>query len=653
MPAYLTPDVYRLSRQTEKRDIRLVRTDVAGFVGFAERGPLAAPNATHTEALKAAVRLTSWDAFLATFGGFTLYGYLPYAVRAFFDNGGTACYVVRIAALESTSGLQGPRKASFLLPGTQLTSANAPDAAILVAEAQAGNSELVITDANLNTGQKIVSGDLLEINSGGVKEFLMVVRRENDTIRLAKRLVFKHSPGTSLSKYGPGLVVTATSEGSWGNLIELTVTALTADNGIEEFALRVSLMPGLDRSRPKEEEYFSRLSFAKGPFNALDHVNGFSRLIRLTFDESTGSLPSLLISDGPLKAGTVKLQGGQDGLGNGVTVRDMTGGPDDLRGLRILEEVDDIAILCAPDAVFEPPLALPKPNPPPTDPCAPLSATTEKEQTGDEDATAIPPALDDPVNIYRAMIDQCERLRYRVAILDFPNDKKNPRELQAWKKQFTTRFAAIYYPWVRVPDPLGIEGSSRRVPVAGHVAGVYARIDNQFGVDRPPANAALEFVTDLANDVTDLDQQNLNPWGINAIRSFRGRRIRVWGARSLAADDDSDWRFIHVRRLMSMIEKSVELSLRWTVFELNNFALRRTLVHSLSVFLEAIWRKGGLKGALPDQAFYVKCDDTNNPPVVVDSGQVICEIGVAVAVPMEFLVFEIRQDPAAAQLTET
>jgi phage tail sheath protein FI len=334
-----------------------------------------------------------------------------------------------------------------------------------------------------------------------------------------------------------------------------------------------------------------------------------------------------------------------------MTVRDINGGPDDLRGLRVLEEVDDIGILCVPDAVFEPPLELPKPTPPPTDPCAAHDVTTE-EQPAAEDSTAIPPVLE-PVIIYRAMIEQCERLRYRVAILDFPKEKKNPHELRIWKNQFPTRFGAIYYPWVKVPDPLGIEGSSRRVPAAGHVAGVYARIDNQFGVDRPPANAALEFITDVADVLTDVDQENLNPWGINAIRSFRGRRIRVWGARSLAADGDLDWRFIHVRRLMSMIEKSVELSTNWAVFEPNNFALRRTLVHSLSVFLEAIWRKGGLKGALPDQGFYVKCDETNNPPAIVDAGQLICEIGVAVAVPMEFLVFEIRQDPAAAQLTET
>jgi Phage tail sheath protein FI len=103
---------------------------------------------------------------------------------------------------------------------------------------------------------------------------------------------------------------------------------------------------------------------------------------------------------------------------------------------------------------------------------------------------------------------------------------------------------------------------------------------------------------------------------------------------------------------MSMIEESVYKSMQWAVFETNDYSLRRTLVHSLSVFLEAIWREGGLKGALPSEGFYVKCDETNNPPSVVDTGQVICEVGVAIAAPMEFIVFEIRQDPGGTAIVE-
>jgi uncharacterized protein len=569
MAVYLTPGVYRRPRRIDQRDIRLVRTDVAGFVGFAERGPLPQPNAALADAISAAIRLTSWNEFLAIFGGFMLYGYLAYAVRAFFDNGGTTCYVVRVAALKPGKSSQGLQKASYDLPSTP---------------------------------------------------------------------------------YGPGLVATAISEGNWANRIHLTITSLTSGDTAQEFALRVTLTSGRDPSRPAEEEFYNHLSVLKGPFYAPDRVNNFSNLITLNAAASfPGTAPALLVGRGPLASGPVQLEGGQDGLSE-VSIQDFTGGPDDFRGLRILEEIDEVAILCVPDAVFEPPIALSVPNPPPADPCAKPPPAQERQPSAD-DETAIPPLID-TVSIYRTMIDQCERLRDRFAILDYPENEKRGGDLRKWKDQFITRFAAIYYPWLKVPDPLGIEGPSRRLPAAGHVAGVYARIDNQFGVARPPANAALEFVTDVMEDLTDLDQQNLNPYGINAIRSFPGRGIRVWGARSLAGPDDTEWEFIHVRRLMSMIEESVEVSMQWAVFEPNDFALRQTLVHSLSVFLEAIWRKGGLKGARPSEGFYVKCDETNNPPTVVDVGQIVCEVGIAVAAPMEFLVFEIRQDPGGSAVTE-
>jgi phage tail sheath protein FI len=182
---------------------------------------------------------------------------------------------------------------------------------------------------------------------------------------------------------------------------------------------------------------------------------------------------------------------------------------------------------------------------------------------------------------------------------------------------------------------------------------VYARIDNQFGVHRPPANAELKFVTDVSEEISGVQQEYLNPYGINAIRAFPGRGIRIWGARSLAdTQRDRDWRFIHVRRLMSMIEESIDDSMQWAVFEPNDETLRRTLVHSLSVFLEAIWRQGGLKGAVSAEGFYVKCDETNNPQAVIDRGQLICEVGIAVAAPMEFIIFEVRQQPGGAQIVE-
>jgi uncharacterized protein len=232
-------------------------------------------------------------------------------------------------------------------------------------------------------------------------------------------------------------------------------------------------------------------------------------------------------------------------------------------------------------------------------------------------------------------------------------------DLYGWRDRFVTRFAALYYPWLDVPDPLSPNGALRRVPPTGHVAGVYARTDKQFGVHWPPANAALAFVADVADRLTDLGQQRLNPYGINVIRSFPKRGVRIWGARSLAKTDDAHrqsigyWQFIHARRLMSMIEESLSKSMQWAVFEANDFTLRQTLVHSISVFLETVWRSGGLKGSRPGDGFYVKCDESNNPPAVIEAGQMVCEIGVAIAAPMEFLVFEIRRNPSTTEISES
>lgn len=660
MPAYLTPGVYRRPQPAEQQDVRLVRTDVAGFVGFAERGPLPSPGTTEVDPKTLAVRLTSWKQFVTTFGGFIPYGYLAYAVRGFFENGGTTCYVARVAATHHSNAQQRPRLASFTLPGDRVPI----DVAQLTSDVGKGQTDLV-----LDNTRELRDGDLVAIEGKGVIEFANVVARlGNTTVRLGQKTRADHYKGEKFWTYSPALLVTASSDGNWGNRIKLAVSPLTPGPTAQEFSLRVRVVPGPDTTQPKEEEFYKRLSLVQDdPNYAPNVINAASQLIRVHDLRLGQSSIGLLVGegigdrlhDGPVRYGSLLLSGGRDGL-RGIQPQDFTGGLADVRGLRLLEEIDEIAILCAPDAVFEGPRILPKRPMPQTDPCKPPPEPAEPDPVA-EDPTAIPGPFGetDVVHVYRAKIEQCERLRDRVAILDFPPsflpDGQSARSLSslvAWRENVKTRFGAIYYPWLKLPDPLAIEGLSRRVPPSGHVAGIYARIDNQFGVQRPPANAALEFVTDVVHEISALEQESLNPYGVNALRPFPGRGIRVWGARSLAGDDESDWRFIHVRRLMSMIEESVEDSTQWAVFEPNDFALRRTLVHSLSVFLEQIWRTGGLKGTLPSEGFYVKCDETNNPPAVVEAGQLICEVGVAIAAPMEFLVFAIRQRPGVTEVTE-
>jgi uncharacterized protein len=656
MSVYLTPGVYLQPQPAQTDDIRLVRTDIAGFFGLAERGPLPPSDATPDVAVDAAIRLTSWAEFLTTFGGFVPYSYLAYAVRGFFDTGGTTCYVVRVAGIKPAPGFPVPREASYPLPVRQIFVAG-----ILGAAGKSGDSFIQISDDSVDPADRIQPGDLIEIDSDGVTEVSLVIARTEGMITLAQPLAGGHLEGTVVSNYEPALVVTALSSGSWGNRLKLTITPLTAGQAVQDFALRVTLMPGPDPTAPLEEEYYNHLSVVPGPYFALDCVNGVSNLITLSSPGGSSTIPPLFVGAGPLAPSqsalngassttAVLLQGGEDGL-SGLTVDDFIGGPNDLRGLRILQEIDEVAMLCAPDAVYQADLTPPTPALPPADPCAsPPEAMASPPLSQAEEMTM---TTSDTIQIYNSIIAQCELLRDRVAILDFPQNTKNASDLLYWRNQFVTQFGAIYYPWLEVPDDLELEGPSRLVPAAGHVAGLYASIDNQFGVARPPANAQLAFVNDVAEDVTDLAQQSLNPFGINAIRAFPGRGIRVWGARSLVVPDDEDWLFIHTRRLMSMIEKSVAISMRWAVFEPNDALLRSTLVHSLTVFLTAIWQTGGLQGAKPSDGFFVKCDATNNPPSVVDAGQLICQVGIAVAAPMEFIVFEIHQDTSGSSISES
>jgi phage tail sheath protein FI len=199
--------------------------------------------------------------------------------------------------------------------------------------------------------------------------------------------------------------------------------------------------------------------------------------------------------------------------------------------------------------------------------------------------------------------------------------------------------AALYYPWIEVMDPL-----TRRpitIPPSGHIAGVWARVDEQRGVHKAPANEVLMGANGLAFQVTHAEQGSLNMNGINCIRAFPGRGIRIWGARTLSSDPE--WRYINVRRLFNFVSESIMTGTQWSVFEPNDPFLWTSLTISVSNFLRGVWRRGALFGSTPSEAFYVKCDAETNPPEVIEAGQVVCEIGIAPVKPAEFVIFRLSQ----------
>lgn len=133
----------------------------------------------------------------------------------------------------------------------------------------------------------------------------------------------------------------------------------------------------------------------------------------------------------------------------------------------------------------------------------------------------------------------------------------------------------------------------------------------------------------------------LNPKGINCIRDFPGRGIRVWGARTISSNPE--WRYVNVRRLFCMVEQALQNGTNWVVFEPNTRDLWKKITRNITAFLLNLWRTGALFGDTPEEAFYVRCDDELNPPESIDAGYVVCEIGLAPAKPAEFVVFRVSQ----------
>ena len=278
-------------------------------------------------------------------------------------------------------------------------------------------------------------------------------------------------------------------------------------------------------------------------------------------------------------------------------------------GVEGLEVLDDITMVCVPD----------------------LMTTMPGEKLN----------LDMVKSVQAMMIAHCERMGDRVAILDAPPDML-PQEIKKWRMNvtgFDTSYAALYYPWIKIMDPA--TDLIINIPPSGHMAGIWARSDNTRGVHKAPANEIVLGAVGLSYQTTKGEQDTLNPIGVNCIRAFPGRGIRVWGARTLSSDPA--WRYINVRRLFNFVEKSIENGTQWVVFEPNDRKLWARVSRDVSAFLRMVWRDGALFGSAPAEAFYVKCDDELNPPESRDLGRLIIEIGLAPVKPAEFVIFRISQ----------
>jgi phage tail sheath protein FI len=260
------------------------------------------------------------------------------------------------------------------------------------------------------------------------------------------------------------------------------------------------------------------------------------------------------------------------------------------------------------------------------------------------------------LRVLQALITHCEANGDRVALLDPPFDAATDARLglaaiRDVRHQFDSSYAALYFPWLDTPDPLpGAREPVLPVPPCGHVAGQIAASDLRIGVHKAPANSPLLLTEGTSFTLGEIDHGVLNADGINAIRAMPGRGLRIMGARLVSSDPD--WRFLNVRRLMLMIERSLEAALQWAVFEGNDWLTRAKLQIGVDSFLRELWSRGALMGASADAAYFVRCDDGNNDAAARARGELMVEVGVAPSVPFEFVVLRIGRGANGFELAE-
>jgi phage tail sheath protein FI len=395
--------------------------------------------------------------------------------------------------------------------------------------------------------------------------------------------------------------------------------------------------PGLDSSDPRPDPPRGSLLVKA---EVLDRVERDARIPALR------ALPAPTVGH---------MAGGADGLltlgpehlsGNGAP-------PETLWGLATLDKVPEISAVAIPDIMPSPIRPLPDPirrppncgdpdaaeewiAPPPPDP---------RDRGRDHPPSFRPEQI---LELQRELVAHCERHKDRVAILDARLEDRSPQAVVAWRRNFDSSYAALYYPWLRVPDPHGQPGALRAVPPSGHVAGIYARVEAQTGAHKPPANELVETARDVTVAVDDPQHGFLNDNRVNVVRAIPGRGLRVAGARTLSSD--TQLRYVNVRRLLIMLERAIDAQTQWLVFEANNPALWRAVERVVRSFLDRIWQAGMLEGATAAQAYQVTCDATTNPPAETEAGRMITLVGVQPPWPAEFVVVRVGKTESGIEI---
>jgi phage tail sheath protein FI len=575
MAPRVVPGIYVTEQQYSLNPLRIDTRVLTGFVGISERGPLHTP-----------VRITSFDEYLKTFGGFDTAGNLPLSVYSYFKCGGSECVIVRAAnenhAKKAKIKVQCGSGHAVFEALTEGTWGNNISARIWHEGDRCENVLAVDTE----------EGMWISINDESLKK--------NDVLRLSLfgQMIFR----TIEKKEGNKCYLTSPSK------LFKKVKDISANIKVEKAYVSISL------THKGKSEHFLHLSMNPSSERYfVNHINERSRFCKARTDVTHGVLHATF---------SIHASGGSDGIAE-MSAGDFIGhykGLDDYRGLGALESFDNISLISIPDISWL------------------LTLAGKPIEEREKDVYAI----------QNAMVNQAERFRGRFAVLDVP-ERYNDVKALSWAKRFDSASCAAYYPSIDVLDPLDVSGAKTvRIPPSGAVCGCIAATDGEKGIFHAPANSLLQGAVGLSEKVDESAYEMLYPAGVNLLRYFPGRGIKIWGARTLSSDPD--WRYINVRRTFSAICKSIKSGTQWAVFETNDNNLRKRLVRNVSGFLIDLWMKGYLAGSTTEQAFYVRCDEELNPSEQVDNGILTFEVGLAISKPTEFFNIFITAEKEGASV---
>jgi hypothetical protein len=604
--------------------------DVCAFVGVAPRGPAqvreSLPDGSVVRRRSTPVAIESWDDYVRLYGAFEGPGRLPWAVSAFFDQGGRRAYVVRIVhdvasgeddgVATGTLGPVGLRARNEGTWGSRLSAALTYSARPLAFDPDASTT----TTLALPPDSALAAGTLLRVGQA---------------MRVVSQIVDAGLPDR------PGFARFAT--------LDAALPAAADSAAVVEGAVVV------DDGAGRSESY-------RGVGLSPAHPRYLGTVLQAESElvEPDGVWGDILPQDATLPPWTSSAFGpGRDRYpeivpGDFFDARWNPGDEVDdellLAGVHCLLGVTDVSLLVVPD-LYEPSPVIPFSDvvPPPNlagptfQRCADPPPTRQPPEP--------PPALDglllDPATHLQEILALqlevaalAEYSRAFVALLDVPPGLSDRRILD-WRARFATAFAAAYHPWLKAARLGEPYASPVEVNPAAVAAGIVARRELLYGVPFGPANELAAAVVDVVDRVSGPRHDVLHQ---NAVNVFLHERdgVRLTAARTLSRDPD--YRQLSVRRLVTMIERTLERELQWLVFEPNSDTLRRDLRLALVVFLRRLYQANAFVGATEEDAFFVRCDKELNPPPVIDAGRLVCEIGIAPAEPLEFIVLRIARE---------